>query len=260
LVNNAIKFTHKGKVQVNVRLSSLSSNDCEVIFEVVDNGIGISPNNLPHIFDVFTEAHNTTARRYGGTGLGLAICKKIVEMMRGSIEVESKEGVGSTFRFNIIFGYKPEAVQPSGDNQKTETAASPSSVPPELTNLRILLAEDNTVNQRIAVRILEKLGWKVTTVNNGQEVLDILNNQTFDVILMDDNMPLLDGIEAVQVIRREEKQTGEHVPVIAMTANAMVGDRERYLSSGMDGYVSKPIDRNLLYEEIVNLVTQRLKN
>jgi len=129
-----------------------------------------------------------------------------------------------------------------------------------LTNLRILLAEDNTVNQRIAVRILEKLGWKVTTVNNGQEVLDILNNQTFDVILMDDNMPLLNGIEAVQVIRREEKQTGEHVPVIAMTANAMVGDRERYLSSGMDGYVSKPIDRSLLYEEIVNLVTQRLKN
>ncbi len=123
-----------------------------------------------------------------------------------------------------------------------------------------MLAEDNTVNQRIAMRILEKIGWKVTAVSNGQEVLNILNNQTFDVVLMDDNMPLLSGVETTQVIRQEEKQTGLHVPVIVMTANAMAGDRERYLASGMDGYVSKPIDRTLLYEEIVNLVTQRLKN
>ncbi len=100
----------------------------------------------------------------------------------------------------------------------------------------------------------------MTAVNNGQEVLNILNDQTFDVILMDDTMPLLSGMEATQVIRREEKQTGQHVPIIAMTANAMAGDKEKYLASGMDGYVSKPIDRNLLYEEIVNLVTQRIKN
>ena len=260
LVNNAIKFTHKGKVQVNVKKKSLTDKDCQVVFEVIDSGIGISPKNLPHIFDVFTDAHNTTARRYGGTGLGLAICKKIVEMMGGSIEVESKEGAGSTFRFTIIFGYKPDLFGNSGSDQSTKAGTTASSVPPELHHLRILLAEDNTVNQRIAVRILEKLGWKVTAVNNGQEVLNILNNQTFDVILMDDNMPLLSGIEATQVIRREEKQTGHHVPVIAMTANAMAGDREKYLASGMDGYVSKPIDRNLLYEEIVNLVTQRLKN
>ena len=144
--------------------------------------------------------------------------------------------------------------------QKSRQAGNGVLLPPELHHLRILLAEDNTVNQRIAVRILEKLGWKVTAVDNGQEVLDILNNQTFDVILMDDNMPVLNGIEATQVIRREEKQTGQHVPIIAMTANAMAGDREKYLASGMDGYVSKPIDRNLLYEEIVKLVTQRLKN
>ena len=108
LVNNAIKFTHKGKVQVNVKMKSLTDKDCEVVFEVIDSGIGISPKNLPHIFDVFTDAHNTTARRYGGTGLGLAICKKIVEMMGGSIEVESKEGTGSAFRFTIIFGFKPD--------------------------------------------------------------------------------------------------------------------------------------------------------
>src|ERR1039457_3512336 len=116
LVNNAIKFTHKGKVLVNVKMKALTEKDCEVSFEVVDNGIGISPKNLPHIFDVFTEAHNTTARRYGGTGLGLAICKKIVEMMRGRFEVESKEGVGSIFRFNMIFGFIP------GSFEKTEGA------------------------------------------------------------------------------------------------------------------------------------------
>jgi len=260
LVNNAIKFTHKGKVQVNAKLNSLSNKDCEIIFEVIDNGIGISPKNLPHIFDVFTEAHNTTARRYGGTGLGLAICKKIVEMMRGSIEVESTEGIGSTFRFSIIFGFRAEMLGAADAEQKAASELVISSVPAELKHLRILMAEDNTVNQRIAVRILEKLGWKITTVNNGQEVLSILNDQTFDVILMDDSMPLLNGVEATQVIRREEKQTGHHVPIIAMTANAMAGDRERYLAAGMDGYVSKPIDRNLLYEEIVNLVTQRLKD
>jgi PAS domain S-box-containing protein len=260
LVNNAIKFTHKGKVHVNVKKKALTTKDCQVVFEVIDSGIGISPKNLPHIFDVFTDAHNTTARRYGGTGLGLAICKKIVEMMGGSFEVESTEGTGSTFRFNIIFAYKHDLFAVPGNGQKCSPETRVSSVPAELHHLRILLAEDNTVNQRIAVRVLEKLGWKVTVVNNGQEVLDVLNGQTFDVILMDDSMPLLSGIEATQVIRREEKQTGHHVPIIAMTANAMSGDREKYLASGMDGYVSKPIDRNLLYEEIVNLVTQRLKN
>ncbi|MDE1920168.1 MAG: PAS domain S-box protein [Candidatus Omnitrophica bacterium] len=260
LVNNAVKFTHKGKVTVNVKVKSQGEKDCELAFEVIDNGIGISPKNLPHIFDVFTDAHNTTARRYGGTGLGLAICKKIVEMMRGSIEVDSKEGEGSTFRFNIIFGYKADVFGHGAGEQKAGDQPAGSSLPPELHHLRILLAEDNMVNQRIAIKILEKLGWQVTAVANGQEALNILNDQTFDVILMDDSMPVLGGVETVAVIRREEKQTGLHVPVIAMTANAMAGDREKYLGAGMDGYVSKPIDRQLLYEEIVNLVTRRLKD
>jgi CheY-like chemotaxis protein len=179
--------------------------------------------------------------------------------MGGTIEVESKEGAGSIFRFTVIFGYKSENISQRISDQKNPNDPAISLLPEELRHLRILLAEDNTVNQRITVRILEKLGWKATVVNNGQEVLNILNQQSFDVILMDDSMPLLNGIEATRVIRQEENRTGHHVPVIAMTANAMTGDREKYLASGMDGYVSKPIDRHLLYEEIVNLVTQRLK-
>ncbi len=259
LVNNAIKFTHKGQVQVNAKLESLTAKDCVVRFEVMDQGIGIPKKNLATIFDVFTEAHNTTARRYGGTGLGLAICKKIVEMMRGAIWVESTEGKGSMFYFTIIFGVDPDLIRHPAHGQARGQAAAQDNLPDEVRHLRVLLAEDNVVNQRVAVKTLEKFGWSVHVAGDGQEVLDILNKQAFDVILMDDQMPLLTGMEATQVIRREEKQTGQHIPIIAMTANAMSGDREKYLAIGMDGYVSKPIDRQVLYQEIVHLVTQRLK-
>jgi len=208
---------------------------------------------------VFTEAHNTTARRYGGTGLGLAICKKIVEMMRGAIWVESTEGKGSMFYFTIIFGVDPDLIRHPAHGQARGQAAAQDNLPDEVRHLRVLLAEDNVVNQRVAVKTLEKFGWSVHVAGDGQEVLDILNKQAFDVILMDDQMPVLTGVEATQVIRREEKQTGQHIPIIAMTANAMSGDREKYLAIGMDGYVSKPIDRQVLHQEIVHLVTQRLK-
>ena len=259
LVNNAIKFTHKGQVQVNAKMESLTAKDCVVKFEVIDQGIGIPKKNLATIFDVFTEAHNTTARRYGGTGLGLAICKKIDEMMRGAIWVESTEGKGSMFYFTIIFGVNPDLIQHPGHSQARGQAVTQDSLPDEMKHLRVLLAEDNVVNQRVAVKMLEKFGWSVHIAGDGQEVLDILNKQAFDVILMDDQMPLLTGVETTQVIRREEKQTGQHIPIIAMTANAMSGDREKYLAIGMDGYVSKPIDRQVLHQEIVHLVTQRLK-
>ncbi|MBI3314840.1 MAG: response regulator [Candidatus Omnitrophica bacterium] len=259
LVNNAIKFTHKGQVQINATMESLTAHDCVVRFEVIDQGIGIPKKNLATIFDVFTEAHNTTARRYGGTGLGLAICKKIVEMMRGAIWVESTEGKGSMFYFTIIFGVNPDLIRHPAHGQAHGQAAAQDGLPDEVRHLRVLLAEDNVINQRVAVKVLEKFGWSVHIASDGQEVLDILNKQAFDVILMDDQMPLLTGVEAAQVIRREEKQTGHHIPIIAMTANAMSGDREKYLAVGMDGYVSKPIDRQALYQEIVHLVTQRLK-
>jgi len=258
LISNAIKFTHQGKVEVHAKMESLTDKDCVVKFEVIDQGIGIPPKNLETIFDVFTEAHNSTARRYGGTGLGLAICKKLVEMMRGQIWVDSVEGKGSTFRFTIIFGHRPHITSNLKEGSAEQSISD--ALPEHVKNLRILVAEDNMINQKISVRIIEKFGWQVKAVINGQEVLDLLNNQSFDVILMDDQMPVLDGVAATQVIRREEKQTGQHMIIIAMTANAMAGDRERYIAAGMDGYVSKPIDRSLLYNEIVTLVSQRHSN
>jgi PAS domain S-box-containing protein len=257
IVNNAVKFTHKGKVQVNVKMESKTAKDCMVRFEVIDQGIGIPKKNLDTIFDVFTDAHNTTARRYGGTGLGLAICKKLVEMMRGTLSVESVEGKGSTFKFTIIFGVRDDVAKKSS---LPGADCNGGIQPEEVKGLRILLAEDNMVNQRIAMKTLEKFGWTVQAVSDGKEALDVLIKSSFDVILMDDQMPNLDGIACTHVIRREEKQTGMHIPIIAMTANAMAGDRERYLSEGMDGYVSKPIDRSALYNEIVTVVTQRLKH
>ncbi len=257
IINNAVKFTHKGQVQVKVKVESFTAKDCIIKFDVVDQGIGIPPKNLATIFDVFTEAHNTTARRFGGTGLGLAICKKLVEMMKGTLSVTSVDGQGSTFSFSIIFGVDGELLKKHAGQSSHEGGVG--ALPAAIKHLRILLAEDNMVNQRIALKTLEKFGWTVHAVANGKEVLDALTKQSFDVVLMDDQMPELTGIEATQAIRREEKQTGMHMPIIAMTANAMTGDREKYLAAGMDGYVSKPINRSALFEEIVGLVKKQLE-
>jgi PAS domain S-box-containing protein len=251
LVNNAVKFTHKGFVKVIVELVSLKDSQCEVLFTIKDSGIGIPKDKHESIFDLFTQADDHTTRKYGGTGLGLAICKKLVEMMDGRIWVESKENDGSSFKFNILF--EVAAGQPVLPNKSSPgVAASGTAI--ASSGLRILLAEDNHVNQKIVLKMLEKKGWAATTVLNGREVIDLLNKQAFDIVLMDDQMPELTGIDATKLIRNEEKQTGHHIMIVAMTANAMAGDREFYISQGMDGYVSKPIDREQLYSEIERLI------
>ena len=253
LVNNAIKFTHKGGVVVSVSLQARHEKASDILFVVRDTGIGIPRDKQVRLFEVFSQADDQTARRYGGTGLGLAISKKLSEMMGGRIWIESEDGKGSTFNFVLRLGIK--------EGPAAEPAAAPviaaATSTEDVGRLKILLAEDNLVNQKIAVRVLEKKGWEVTAVNNGKEVLEAVGKNRFDLILMDDIMPEMTGVEATLMIRTEEKQTGLHLPIIAMTANAMSGDREKYLSQGMDGYVSKPIDRDQLFQEIINLVKQR---
>lgn len=175
-------------------------------------------------------------------------------MMDGRIWVESKHGEGSAFKFNILFTVPNDQPMSGSDAEKTGPAGGASAGAIKRSGLRILVAEDNHVNQKIILKMLEKMGWKATTAVNGKEVLEQLNKQAYDIILMDDQMPEMTGIEATRLIRAEEKQTGSHVLIVAMTANAMAGDKEFYLKQGMDGYVSKPINREQLYSELHRLI------
>ncbi len=253
LINNAIKFTHKGNITLDISLASKKGEDVLISFAVKDQGIGIPLDRQDKIFEVFTQADDSTTRRFGGTGLGLAISKRLVEMMGGDIGVESKEGKGSTFKFTAAYkALSEERVSALGiASQEVEKEKSDA---PEVKDLKILLAEDNIVNQKIAARMLEKQGWTVTCADNGKEVLDLIIANEFDVVLMDAHMPILDGLEATQIIRKNETNTGKHIPIIALTARAMQEDRKKCLDSGMDGYVSKPIDRKKLFDEIINTV------
>jgi signal transduction histidine kinase/ActR/RegA family two-component response regulator len=244
LVGNAIKFTASGSVTVNLALASVGDNQVHLHFAVRDTGIGIPPDKQKLIFKAFSQADGSTTRRFGGTGLGLSICVRLVEMMGGKIEVDSVVGQGSCFHFQICVPTLEAIPEPSGHSK------TPVLDAPDMSGaLHILLAEDNPVNRRLAVRILEKRGCTVVSVNNGRDAVNQLNSEDFDLVLMDISMPEMDGLEATSVIRAAEK-TGNHIPIIAMTAHALVGDREMCLRAGMDGYVSKPIQPDALFSEI----------
>lgn len=225
LVGNAIKFTHAGKVAIRVRSESSQGSRVTLRFSVGDTGIGI-PREMHHtIFEPFTQADGSTTRRYGGTGLGLSISSGLVDLMDGKIWVESEPGQGSTFYFTITLELPAE--------QACQTIPR--------RNMSVLVAEDNSVNQRLAARLLEREGHSVTIAGSGQEAVDLFEQRTFDLILMDVQMPGLDGLQATARIREKERSTGGHVPIAAMTAQAADSDRLRCLESGMDAYVTKPV-------------------
>ncbi|MDP8212308.1 MAG: PAS domain S-box protein [Candidatus Zapsychrus exili] len=252
LINNAIKFTRQGSITTNISVESKSGKGVVLLFAVSDEGIGIPKDRQNKIFDVFTQSDNSTTRKYGGTGLGLAICKKLSEMMGGKIWVESKEGEGSTFNFTVKLGI----VKKDEDSFLLEQGSSDVSeefLKENLKGLNILLAEDNIVNQKIVIRMLEKQGWKVEAVDNGQEAVNRLDAERFDLVLMDGNMPILDGFEATIAIRENEEKTGNHIPIVVLTGRVTEEDKKKCREAGMDGYVSKPIDRQKLLEEIANL-------
>ena len=252
LINNAIKFTFKGDIEIRVKVEKIDGKTCQLHFSVKDSGVGIPEEKLQKIFDVFTQADASTTRRFGGTGLGLAISKRLVEMMDGRIWAESEEFQGSIFHFLASFEIADEAAShPAAESQAPER---PRKIRSGDKPLRILLAEDNIVNQKIAVRMLEKQGWTVQAADNGQQVLNHLERDQFDVILMDAQMPVMDGYEATKKIRQMEQKTGEHIPIIALTARVMTGDKKKCFDCGMDGYVSKPIDRGKLYEAVTDLI------
>ena len=241
LLGNAMKFSSGGEIRLRIRLEYPVSGDAACCrFTVADDGIGIPEDKQALIFAPFEQADSSTTRKYGGTGLGLAISARLVKLMKGRIWVESPwmsdEGVlrrGCAFHFTVSLGI--------GRDLPPEALVTNLSGPS--TSLQILLAEDNLVNQRVAAAILQKRGHTVTVAGNGKEVIEILQagNASFDVILMDVQMPELDGLETTTRVREAEMSTGKHIPILAMTAHAMSGDRERCLAAGMDGYLSKPI-------------------
>ena len=235
LVGNAIKFTTAGKVAVRLHAEFVEGSRVRLSFSIADTGIGIPREMHQTIFEPFTQADGSTTRRYGGTGLGLSISAGLVKLMDGKIWLESEPGAGSTFHFTIELELPAEQasrdpVRPAEDQQTAPKR-----------NMRILVAEDNSVNQRLAARLLEREGHSVTIAGSGQEALDLFEQRPFDLILMDVQMPGLDGLQATTRIREKERVTGGHVPIAAMTSQAFESDRLRCLASGMDAYVTKPV-------------------
>lgn len=253
LLGNAIKFTPSGQVELKIEKRSQTENIVCLHFMVSDTGIGVKPDKQSIIFDTFTQADGSTTRRFGGSGLGLSITRQLVEMMQGSIWVESEEDKGSTFHFTALFDmqenqdFEPEFEKPAYAEVSNE--AVPDS---DLPEWKILLAEDSKVNQAVAMHILKKAGYRVVTASNGKEALAKLETEKIDLILMDVHMPEMDGFEATAEIRRQESGKDSHIPIIALTANAIKGDRERCLAAGMDSYLSKPFKKEELIAAIQN--------
>ncbi len=238
LIGNAIKFTDRGHLGVRVELNAAQQQDVELHFKVSDTGVGIAKEKQEAIFSDFRQGDGSTTRRYGGVGLGLAISQRLVHLMGGRIWVESEVGQGSTFHFTAKL-----------KRQKVLEAAK-HAASAEGLHLRILLAEDSPTNQLIAQINLKKAGHTVVVANNGRKAVDALAQGQFDLILMDVAMPEMDGLEATRVIREQEKRSGTHIPIIAMTAFAMKEYQEKCHEAGMDGYVSKPVSPDELHRTI----------
>ena len=245
LLGNAIKFTEQGSIRIDLSLESRLEDSAVIQISVADTGIGMAPEQLEKIFGAFTQADSSTTRRYGGTGLGLTISRKLIELMGGSIRVESTSGVGSIFRVSLPFKVAP---QPEALSDIPADHCLWGGAP-----LSILVAEDNPVNQKFISTMLRKMGHEVVHCNDGAQALEAWRNGRFDCILMDIQMPVMGGEEALQQIRREEASKEGCIPIIALTAHALKGDRERFLEVGFDGYLAKPLQLDELNAELRRL-------
>ena len=240
LVNNAIKFTAQGSVTVRVSLQRNSGTSCVVRVAVIDSGIGISPEKQATLFQRYAQADASTSRKFGGTGLGLSISKSLVDLMFGTIGLNSREGEGTEFFFELPFRIHSATPAAAGTGAATlDTAVGRAP--------KVLVAEDNEDNQLLIELLLKKKGADITIVANGKEALEQLDRTRFDLVLMDLEMPVMGGFDAVAALRQREKGTGRRVPVIALSAHALVGHRDKCLAAGMDDYLTKPIAPDMLY-------------
>jgi CheY-like chemotaxis protein/nitrogen-specific signal transduction histidine kinase len=244
LLSNAVKFTTRGKIELRAELIHQTGTEIELRLAVIDNGVGMTPEQKARLFRPFTQAHVSTTRKFGGTGLGLAICKRLVELMDGTIGIESSPGAGSEFWFTI----KVLASRRATSTRETTTIHRVAKKP-KPTDFQILLVEDNTINQKVAQLMMKDLGYRVDVANNGLEALTSFNTRKYDLILMDCLMPEMDGFEATRRIRALGP-LGMRTPIIAMTANAFAQDREECLAAGMTDYLSKPVRQQELKEKL----------
>ena len=250
LAGNSVKFTPAGSVFVRVGIESQDDKQVVLWFSVRDTGIGIAKEKQSLIFEPFQQADNSTTRQFGGTGLGLAISARLVAAMKGRIWLESVEGQGTTFHFTTVV--------------ERDAAPAPAPAPPDklehsphqLLPLMVLLAEDNRINQKVAVSLLKKQGCAVDVVENGADAIARTADHVYDLVLMDVQMPVMDGLAAASAIREREKESGRHVPIVALTAHAMAGDSDRCLQAGMDAYLTKPINPRQLTEVLERIFQQ----
>ncbi|MYM87508.1 response regulator [Rugamonas sp. FT82W] len=253
--NNAIKFSEQGRIEIRVRQEASDSRGCLLRFEVSDQGIGLSQAEMAKLFVSFQQADTSTTREYGGTGLGLAICKELAELMGGDVGVDSRLGVGSTFWFTARLGVSSKTVsmlinQLSDAAAELLASAHTSAATVALKMARILLVEDNIFNQQIAREMLEEVGAAVCIASNGVEALELLRQTQFDCVLMDLQMPQMDGLEATRRIRADPQLA--QLPVLAMTATATIDTRARCIEAGMNDFISKPIQPSLMRQTIAN--------
>ena len=277
LVSNAIKFTHHGKISFSINIDYFTEEFYKLRIRVVDTGIGISVDQQKNIFNSFEQADSSISRKYGGTGLGLSIAAQLVKMMHGEIWIESPvkkndtDTPGSAFNFTIELGVAKTINNTEVFEQKEQFKSifpktevlrdqSNSSTKNRSGGYKILVAEDNKINQKVIQKILEKHDFNVTIVSNGKEALDLYLSNNYDLIFMDIQMPEMDGLEATGAIREIEKENGNRIPIVALTANAMKGDKERFLNADMDGYIAKPINRDKLNSILFNFFPFKYQN
>lgn len=251
LLNNAVKFTTEGGITIDTKLLNIKDNIAEIKFSVKDTGIGISKEGKSKLFKSFSQADASTTRKFGGTGLGLAISKSLSKMMNGNIGVDSLEGEGSTFWFTAKLYITDEESLKNGFTHHKEDVT--------LNKLKVLVAEDNAINQRVATFNLEKLGIEVDVANDGKEAVTMFKDNKYNIIFMDIQMPIMDGLEATRKIRAYELDSGSKckTPIIAMTANTLKGDKENFMKSGFTDYISKPFKSSEL-TLLINKVAKKV--
>jgi len=257
LAGNAVKFTEKGSVTVHV--SMINKDDFFILlkFEISDTGIGIPENKINRLFKSFSQVDESTTRKYGGTGLGLMISKQLVEMMNGKIHIKSQPGKGTTFWFTINYELsRTDNIKDCLDEKKNLQEHKTL-----IRDIKILIAEDNSINQKVAISILKNLKHRdVIIAENGKKAVELYKTQKFDLILMDGQMPEMDGIEATKAIRQieVEENYAEQIPIIAVTASVMEGDKERFIAAGMNDYISKPLKIKELEKVIAHNLPEQL--